>query len=195
MSLLQEAQSISIKSDFEAFNFVCLHLLSQNDKCSGPVQDCAYRGEDGDVNEYGEYQYDPTDYIYHNGKACAVGVLIKDEFYKTDLEGNSVDYDEVQIAVFQSHPLWDITERSMALLDNLQKLHDSYSVDLWPSLMWYISSFFIKTDNGYELDEGRDFFSDYNIKSIDLQKITTGDYSLDCERIKETLAGMGGDQL
>jgi hypothetical protein len=187
MSLLREAQTIDIKSDFEAFDFVCRHLLAQAEKSYNEYGDCGYRG--------GSEEY-PGD---SNGKACAVGILIKDNFYSMDIEGNAVDYDEVQTALVQSNPHWNMTDRSLALLNSLQSLHDGYSVELWPAYMYYLSSFFVKEDfvnedNDYELGGGRDFLNDYSVVGVDIESISLGSHYLDTVRIRETLDMMKGNK-
>ncbi len=65
----------------EIFNIICKHLLEQNDRCSDG-SNCLYYGE--------------------HGQRCAVGCLIKPEFYSSSLERNDVTYPSVTDALLKS---------------------------------------------------------------------------------------------
>lgn len=69
---------------------------------------CAYRGD--------------------NGNMCAVGCLIKDEFYRKELEGESLSHNEdVQAMVAQS--IGDeLSEANIDLLGDLQVAHDGWDI-------------------------------------------------------------------
>lgn len=91
----------------EIFDIVAAHLIKQNrrsmrDDC------CMYRGDNGDM--------------------CAVGCLIKDEFYTPKLERNKVFVVEVREAVAKSLSLNGVSLGSdtYKLLDALQGLHDKF---------------------------------------------------------------------
>lgn len=192
MSLLKDAQAFYVKSDFEAFDLVCRHLISQKAKCFGPFGDCAYRGVVNNDNNEDLHEY--TDFIYHDGKACAVGVLIKDEFYTSDLEGNTVHYDLTEEALFSSHPKWNITDKTKVMLDNLQHLHDHMDVELWPAYLFYMTNFFETDENGenflvVNLEKER---IDYAINNIDVSLVTSGSFENDSEKLFAILDEMKG---
>lgn len=86
------------------------HLLTQNQRSSDGGL-CRYRGP--------------------NGLKCAVGVLIDDEHYNTDLEGYDVHSSNVRAAVTKSlgfTPDWE-------LLDQVQTIHDNYEPSRWAQLL------------------------------------------------------------
>lgn len=90
----------------EVFVKVAVHLLTQNLKSretpwGGP---CRYRG-------------------YDNTK-CAVGCLIPDELYSTDMEGKGVTGLSFQ------YPYLGLSEH-VELLDSLQKMHDFFEPHEW----------------------------------------------------------------
>lgn len=96
----------------QIFDTVASHLLKQGARSLGEENlKCAYRGKDG--------------------RMCAVGVLIKDEFYDPGLEKKSVRDDDVQQALVNSGVLEGggiIDESRISLLRLLQMVHD----DCWP---------------------------------------------------------------
>lgn len=86
----------------EIFDRVADHLIKQGK----PARDrtgCRYRGP--------------------GGTQCALGCLIKDEFYSTELEGSTFACTRVQEAVFKSLGVGR-ERRSAQLLYDLQDLHD-----------------------------------------------------------------------
>lgn len=110
---------VEITNDVEAAIVISYHLLTQNEK-STSFSDCAYRGYDEEWN--GGY----------DGKSCAIGCLIKDNFYYSSIEGNTVDYEEVIMAIKDSHGYWPINEVSINILHLFQHVHDHVDVDMWP---------------------------------------------------------------
>lgn len=92
----------------EIFDTVSKHLLTQNKKSMG-TKGCAYRGEDGCM--------------------CAVGALIRDEFYSEILEGNSVQV-KIVINALELSGL-ELTEATGYLLNRLQLLHDTNEPEDW----------------------------------------------------------------
>lgn len=85
----------------EVFDTVAKHLLAQGARASADNGECLYRGP--------------------NGTKCAVGCLLADEEYNSDMEGNSV---------------WgiELPERlkvHAGLLSDLQALHDGSSPETW----------------------------------------------------------------
>lgn len=88
----------------EIFDKVSKHLLEQAMPAFDPITNgCRYRGA--------------------NGTKCAVGCLIKDEFYSPDLENNRVGHPRVTRAVGASLNEV-ITAETEALLSALQRVHD-----------------------------------------------------------------------
>ena len=97
----------------EVFNKVEAHLLAQGVRSMGGYSSlsdgCAYRGD--------------------GGKQCAVGCLIKDEFYHKDLEGWSISAvkrgGSVDKALIKSGI--DLSPEMAQMLSDLQYLHDAIS--------------------------------------------------------------------
>jgi hypothetical protein len=96
----------------EIFDKVTMHLLRQGKKSqsAGDNTTCLYRGPDG--------------------TSCAVGCLIKDEFYFSSLENLGVDTTEVIEALRQSGVM-GASFSSLGLLNDLQKLHDYANPSEW----------------------------------------------------------------
>lgn len=92
----------------EIFDTVVAHLLKQNAQ-SKTDGSCSYRGADGAM--------------------CAVGCLIKDEFYDSEIEGYNLEEEKVVIAVENSIGKLGVKKRR--LLDQLQWMHDDWSPEKW----------------------------------------------------------------
>jgi hypothetical protein len=90
----------------EIFDKVCKHLLTQNIRCEKEGK-CLYR---------------------NNGLKCAIGCLIKDDFYNVGIEGRSIENLDVQQALKKSgiDP-----KESKQLLSDLQFVHDNFNPDNW----------------------------------------------------------------
>ena len=91
----------------DVFNTVATHLLKQKQR-SGGAQACLYR--DGPLK-------------------CAVGVLIADEHYHSDLEEKSANAYPVVQAVERSG--WPCTPEAENLYLSLQAVHDDFDPDKW----------------------------------------------------------------
>ena len=88
----------------EIFNYVIPALIAQGGQSVDGTGACAYRGA--------------------SGRKCAIGMLIKDEFYEPELEGTSVAHYGVILALRRSSVnIFDNEE----FLHNLQRIHDSFS--------------------------------------------------------------------
>lgn len=85
------------------FEKVVTHLYNQKSQARNSKQGCAYRGT--------------------RGKTCAVGCLIKDEYYDKAQEGFSVNSDIVLSAVAKSLEV-GMKPSDVDLLGSLQGLHD-----------------------------------------------------------------------
>lgn len=98
----------------EIFDKVSTHLLTQGAKSmlDDPTKPmtCAYRGTEG--------------------RRCAVGVLISDEVYYTEIEGDAVTYDGVK-AMLRASGVSSVNGRRLDLLSDLQQIHDTC-----PPLSW-----------------------------------------------------------
>ena len=103
-------------TDLEIFDFVAAHLLRQGRRSmnqSGTI--CAYRGGDG--------------------TSCAVGFLIKDEFYDPAMEGAQiVDNPMARSAIVNSIGR-RLTKRTREALFELQVVHDRYDIRQWPQVL------------------------------------------------------------
>lgn len=105
------------KTAQEIFDKVATHLLKQQAKSRRlDAEDgnlfCAYRGQ-------GESQ----------GLSCAVGCLIPDEEYKTDMEGENID-SLMASGLLSAQLVTEFTHHHDLLVD-LQRLHDNADVDDW----------------------------------------------------------------
>ena len=86
------------------FNRVCEHLVKQGvPSLDESAMHCKYRGS--------------------GGNSCAVGCLIKDEYYHKDLEGMSLSKDTVGVALNKSLG-YEISDDERCLLQALQMSHD-----------------------------------------------------------------------
>ena len=94
-------------NDQEIFNTVATHLLRQGIKSTSIVGKCSYRG-----------QLDTK---------CAIGCLIDDKYYSTNLEGFRVNGGTVSRAVAKSLGFYP----DMYLLSELQMIHDLFKVEEW----------------------------------------------------------------
>lgn len=87
-------------TDQELYDKVRKTLLGQGGCSMGADGECAYRGS--------------------NGRVCAAGALIADEFYHESLEGKNVCVVSVQAALEKS----GVIGGQLALVHTLQKAHD-----------------------------------------------------------------------
>lgn len=96
----------------ELFETVASHLLTQNAKSvTDPDRGrCMYRGYDG--------------------RKCAVGILIKDEYYQDWLEENLVGSTIVDAAIQRSIGR-DFLPGERSMLSTLQEVHDRCDVKDW----------------------------------------------------------------
>lgn len=105
----------------EVFLKVKNHLLTQNARSTnrkvrdrnGQSVGCAYRGD--------------------QGRMCAVGCLISDEFYRTDLENLNCDVYAVQEALTLSGVVLDTGTKHM--LREIQSIHDNEVTESWAMLL------------------------------------------------------------
>ena len=104
----------------EIFNRVSQHLLAQGEQSTRRGGGCAYRGD--------------------NGKACAVGCLIKDEAYKPVIEGLSTERAEVRRALMAS--IGPVSGKAFDLLSELQIVHDYTAPDGWPAALAEVAANF-----------------------------------------------------
>jgi adenine specific DNA methylase Mod len=128
MTNLAELNRSNVSSDDEAVAVIVRHLLSQKETCNGPNGDCAYRGMTENI--YDE-QYEVIEYGVYNGKSCAVGCLIKEQFYDGNIEGETATNELVQELLKKSHPNWQFSANTTWILTLLQKIHDKVIADHW----------------------------------------------------------------
>jgi hypothetical protein len=99
-------KTLAQATEQEVFDQVAVHLLTQNKKSVSPEKPsyCKYRGgEDGSLK-------------------CAAGCLIGDDEYHIGFEQNRW-YNLVNT--------WAISENHMAIITNLQKIHDNKEPEIW----------------------------------------------------------------
>jgi hypothetical protein len=87
----------------EVFDVCALHLLNQNERSVkfADSANCMYRGD--------------------NGLKCAIGILIPDEEYTENMEGNGV------VRLTSKYGITDHVD----MLSCLQSLHDEHDVSNW----------------------------------------------------------------
>jgi hypothetical protein len=96
----------------DIFNTVATHLMTQGKQArdsSTATSGCRYRGEDG--------------------TKCAIGCLIKDEFYMPHFEGHGCGFEPVLDAVEKSLGI-TMCEHTRFFLSELQCIHDGH-VGAW----------------------------------------------------------------
>ena len=105
-----------LNTDLDVFEYVKNHLLKQKAQSINPyTTDCLYR-------------YDPGA-GHLDVMQCAVGCLIKEEFYSEEFESKSVQDPWVYDAVYNSVSNWIAVNTVM--LAKLQAIHDTVSVEDW----------------------------------------------------------------
>ena len=102
--------------DIEIYEKVKTHLLTQMEKSTNVGGDCMYRGD--------------------GGRMCAAGCLIKDEFYKEELENIASASAVVHFAISQS--IGDYSETADVMIANLQRVHDDNHPEKWEA---YLNTF------------------------------------------------------
>jgi hypothetical protein len=100
-----------MKTKLEIFTEVSKHLLTQNRRSEGIEGDCLY--------------------LAPNGDKCAVGCLIKPEFYKSSMEFHAIHSatQELSKALLESGISDD--QETVELLTELQHLHDNEPIICW----------------------------------------------------------------
>ena len=105
----------------ELFDKMCAHLIKQDAPSIllGLDKTCAYRGE--------------------NGTMCAIGCLIDDKFYTSNLEGRPIYSEKVRLAVENSIGRV-LEDKELKILEEMQRAHDyaavkdSFRGHLWPKV-------------------------------------------------------------
>ena len=110
--------------DIQIFEKVKTHLLAQNLKSVDADGACVYRGA--------------------YGMMCAVGCLIKDEFYSSKIEGNAASSAKVHFALTQS--IGDFSDNADIMLSNLQGIHDEKQPEDWED---YLNTFKFNAEGEY----------------------------------------------
>ena len=95
-------------TDKDVFDYVSSFLINQNEKSTADDIGCAYRGDEG--------------------KKCAIGCIIADEFYHPSIEKQTAYDTKVLYAVKDSLPKYTINDR---FLSKLQEVHDGFESELW----------------------------------------------------------------
>lgn len=155
---------MEITTDKEAFEFVYNSLMEQDHRSIALNHDCAYRGynstlvnsifenavyeaaakgigyDNPDFRSYEEMAYETIYEELAQDSKCALGFLIKDEFYYPELEGKSIadvfsedSITEIEFAIFGSNPNWKTSAHSVLMLARMQKIHDTVDPGLWSS--------------------------------------------------------------
>lgn len=150
-------------TDIDVFNKVRDHLMSQGELCLNFNGDNGYFGVKSSdyqkvvdrasemCEEYGEPEHwEIIEEMYHlintnkiERAMCAIGCLIKPEFYSEDLENQTVIEDNVLNAVKQSLPNWEITNSRLGMLTALQSIHDNTPIKNWETYFNILSNNFV----------------------------------------------------
>lgn len=93
----------------EIFDRVSNHLLTQKKQALSEDGKCAYRS--------------------NNGLKCAVGCLIPDELYDSNLENNMVS--DIKTTLEKSLGVEELGDKDLEFLDVLQFIHDCEFPDNW----------------------------------------------------------------
>lgn len=142
----------TITTDKEAFEYIRTHLLKQGQPAWNISDDCGYRGhtrsqldelwQQAKSFDYADSddEYDDRYYLFLSENwdripyaQCAVGCIIKDQYYDDAFEGNSIDDDDVMKAVAKSNPKWE--NPSLRMLVILQRVHDAVNYDFWDKVL------------------------------------------------------------
>ena len=89
----------------EIFDTIVDHLYKQQVASVDTFKHCQYRGE--------------------NGTSCAVGCLIKDEFYDPMFEGDGAA-DSTVVTMLEQSLDQKLSNKTISLLEDLQTVHDRY---------------------------------------------------------------------
>ena len=145
-----------ITNDKEAFEYVKMMLLDQDEQSKDLTDNCVYRGYSADLIDkarakaegiirdsdsmddqvdYYEWESEILDNLIA-GQApdmkCAAGWLIADSFYYDYFEGELVSQkNHIWDAIKQSNPVWFTTNNSLKLVNELQNIHDSRDPSEW----------------------------------------------------------------
>ena len=123
-----------LSTDLDVFEYVKDHLLKQKARSINPNTDeCLYRYDVGSG--------------HLDVMQCAVGCLIKEEFYSDEFETKSVKDPWVYDAVYKSISYWKV---NTVLLEKLQVIHDNVPVEDWEESL-------------NEFDQDDDFFDEHGM--------------------------------
>jgi len=116
-------------NSLQIFNRVSTHLLTQGKKSANDKDECLYRGP--------------------NNTSCAIGCLILDKYYSTDLEGFNLANNEIKL-VLQKSLGRKITSDEICMLSDLQKIHDRIEPEYWDSRLEQSKEIFQLRELGIE---------------------------------------------
>ena len=145
-----------ITNDKEAFEYVKMMLLDQDEQSKDLTDNCVYRGYSADLIDrarakaeeiitgsdslddsvdYYEWESEILDNLIAGQSPdikCAAGWLIADSFYSDYFEGELVNHkNHIWDAIKQSNPVWFTTNNSLKLVNELQNIHDSRDPSEW----------------------------------------------------------------
>lgn len=133
-----------MKTNLEIFVEVAVHLLTQNRKATN-------------------YDRGVCRYLAPNGDKCAVGCLIKKEFYVPEIEEHAIHYATPELIKALNDSGVPQEPDTYELLQKLQYIHDNELVQDWEKeLISLHSSFF----NSSEKFESQKFMDDLKLKSV-----------------------------
>lgn len=79
------------------------------------------------------------------GLKCAVGCLITDDAYDSDIEGQGVQWDETVHDVLEKSLGFELSDELLDLLDELQGIHDLRPPRQWPD---YLAELRVQVEGG-----------------------------------------------
>jgi hypothetical protein len=154
MTTIEEMKDVYIHNDYEAFTAIKKHLLTQNQKSLDYFDACQYRGQtfvpfesDSFYSQYVDDINEDNGKFVPTGLSCAVGILIKEDMYSPEIEGNSIDDNFVQEAITSSHPDWDMNTKSIIMLQVLQRIHDNSEPSTWNKYLQAVEVLFFTEES------------------------------------------------
>lgn len=193
-----------VKTDKDAYQYIVKSLIEQNTKSTDENGECRYRGGSNAIfqslytkakekceKDYplmaDDRKYEVTQDNFRElcfdvpyDFKCAVGHIIDSTHYTEQIEGNSLDDDDVCKAIKDSNPNWEITENSIMLLKLMQLVHDWSEVEDWPIKFATLQNRFDEngsfiTNFDAELDQiMSDFGARYNLLTQHYKKFQKG---------------------
>jgi hypothetical protein len=131
-----------IERDDQLWDYIAYNLVKQGDRSEND-EGCVYRNED-------------------NGLKCAVGWVIRNDYYDENFEGSSVISNQVMFAVSKSLN-YTMEDSTTAMLVTAALIHDNFEPNTWPYLYSesYVNLFLGSSRFGPNIYWARHLATDY----------------------------------